>query len=89
MLGEVKKRCGIAESVTAYDDEIRGYIEDCESDLTASGVPLKLIENENQGVITAVTLYVKAFLGNDRADTEKYLKLYHRKVTRLTLEEEE
>ena len=54
-----------------------------------SGVPQKTVEKEDERVITAVTLYVKAHLGNDRSDTEKYMKLYQRKVFRLTLDEEE
>lgn len=35
-----------------------------------------------------LTLYVKAYIGNDRTDTEKYLDLYQKKVFRLTLEGE-
>lgn len=89
MLGIVKSRCGIVESVTVYDVDIDLYIKDCLADLSASGVPKRLIESaaECEGIITAVSLYVKAYLGNDRADTEKYLKLYRDKVFRLSLEE--
>lgn len=86
MLGQVKLRCGIM--VPTYDDEIRGYIADCREDMIASGVPPDLAESEEDArVLTAVTLYVKAYMGNDRSDTEKYLSLYQRKVFRLTLEE--
>ena len=65
------------------------YINDCLLDMRDSGVPQKTVEKEDERVITAVTLYVKAHLGNDRSDTEKYMKLYQRKVFRLTLDEEE
>ena len=87
-LDAVKKRCGIAEGITVYDEEIAAYLDDCEQDLKASGVTeavLQAEEHRNQ-ILTAVTLYAKAYLGNDRTDTEKYLDLYRKKVFRLTLE---
>lgn len=88
MLEKIKERCGIAQSVTVYDNDILAYIEDCRADMIASGVSKKLTKSEkNAGVLTAVTLYVKAYLGDDRTDTEKYLKLYWNKVFRLSLEE--
>lgn len=89
MLNIVKNRCGIAESVTVYDEDIELYIRDCLADMAASGVPERLITNSDdyEGVATAVSLYVKAHLGNDRTDTEKYLQLYRNKVFRLSLEE--
>ena len=88
MLTAVKKRCGIAEGITVYDEEIAAYLDDCEQDLKASGVTeavLQAEEHRNQ-ILTAVTLYVKAYLGNDRTDTEKYMDLYRKKVFRLALE---
>lgn len=88
MLELIKRRCGIAESVHAYDDDIEAYISDCRMDMEASGVLKHIAESEErEDVQTAVTLYVNAYLGNDRADTEKYLDLYRKKVFRLTLEE--
>ena len=89
MLEIIKKRCGIASAIQVYDEDINLYIEDCKADLISSGVPSALIEEPTPGVITAVTLYVKAYLGDDRTDTEKYLDLYRKKVFRLTLEEAE
>lgn len=92
MLELIKKRCGIA--VNVYDDDIKAYIADCREDMAAAGVPENLFPEEEDAeidsqVITAVTLYVKAYLGNDRSDTEKYLDLYRKKVFRLTLEGDE
>lgn len=88
MLDVIKRRCGIAESVRVYDADIELYIKDCLADMAASGVSERLVNAEvNESVITAVTLYVKAYLGNDRTDTEKYLRLYQKKVFRLSLEE--
>lgn len=88
MLEKVKIRCGIISDVTIYDQEIQDYIKDGKSDMIASGVPEYLIDKEDERVVTAITCYVKAYLGNDRSDTEKYLNLYRQKVFRLTLEEE-
>lgn len=85
----IKKRLGIAENVTVYDDDIRSYLADCEQDMLDSGVPKKTVEYQDDRVVTAATLYVKANLGNDRTDTEKYMELYRQKVFRLTLEPEE
>lgn len=87
-LDTVKKRCGIAEGITVYDEEIAAYLDDCEQDLKASGVTDEVMnadDHQNQ-ILTAATLYVKAYLGNDRTDTEKYLDLYRKKVFRLALE---
>lgn len=87
MIETVKFRCGIPEKVTIYDDDIRLYIEDAKEDMIMSGVPPDIIEAKDSRVTTAVTLYVKAHIGSDRSDTERYLGLYRQKVFRLTLEE--
>lgn len=90
MLNIIKQRCGIAQGITVYDEDIQMYIKDCEQDMIASGVPESLIKKKtHEGVTTAVTFYVKAFLGNDRTDTDKYMELYRKKVFRLSLEEED
>ena len=89
MIELIKERCGIAATITVYDDDIQSYIDDCKEDMTLAGVNEELINAEIPGVITAVTLYVKANLGNDRSDTEKYMELYHKKLFRLTLMEPE
>ncbi len=85
----IKKRLGIAENVTVYDDDIKSYLADCEQDMLDSGVPQKTVDYQDDRVVTAATLYVKANLGNDRADTEKYMELYRQKVFRLTLDPED
>ena len=90
MLQEVKLRCGIAPEIAVYDEEIEMYAADALEDMRASGVPDWLLDPErvNPQTLTAVTLYVKAYLGNDRTDTDKYLDLYRKKVFRLALEDE-
>lgn len=87
MLEKIKKRCGIV-GVDTYDEEIMDYIEDCKAELASSGVPARVIEAEGEEILTVITFYVKANIGNDRSDTEKYMKLFRRKVIRLTLEDE-
>lgn len=89
MVQLIKKRLGIADSVDVYDQDIMSYLEDCMQDMLDSGVPKKTVEGQDDRVVTAATLYVKAYLGNDRTDTEKYLKLYREKIFRLTLDPEE
>ena len=89
MLNRVKKRCGIAETVKVYDEEISSLIIDCAEDMERSGVPPGFIAAGGDSVVTATTFYVKAHMGNDRSDTEKYQKLYEKKVFRLTLEGDE
>ncbi|QNM07173.1 phage head-tail connector protein [Wansuia hejianensis] len=90
MLQEVKMRCGIPPEITVYDEEIEMYIKDAMEDMRASGVPEWLLDTGklHPQTQTAVTLYVKAYLGNDRTDTDKYLDLYRKRVFRLTLEDE-
>lgn len=89
MFQSIKERCGIPDMVDIYDPDIRLYMNDCLEDMKASGVPESLLDvkTPNPQVVTAATLYVKAYLGDDRSDTETYLRLYRQKVFRLTLEE--
>ena len=89
MIRAIKRRCGIAEAVQVYDEDIQLYIDDCLADMLVSGVPKSILDSENESVLTAVTLYVKAYLGTDGSDAEKYLDLYRKKVFRLTLEGED
>lgn len=90
MLEIIKSRCGIPEDIDTYDIDIQVYINDCLADMKASEVPERLLDlnGTDPQVKTAVTLYVKAYLGDDRSDTETYLKLYRQKVFRLTMEDE-
>lgn len=90
MFSMIKERCGIPNEITVYDSDIQMYLDDALEDMKASGVPERLFDQTDVDpqALTAVTLYVRAYLGDDRADTEKYLDLYRKKVFRLTLEDE-
>lgn len=85
MLDIIKERCGIPEEIEIYDRDISLYLKDCLEDMKASGVPESILDDPR--AVTAATLYIKAHLGDDRTDTEKYMELYRQKVFRLTLEE--
>lgn len=88
MLESIKQRCGIPASVKAYDVEYQSLIDDCMEEMKTAGVPASLLSDVavNPRVLTCVCLYVKAYRGDDRSDTEKYLDMYHRKVFKLSLE---
>lgn len=95
LLEEVKIRCGIPENITVYDEsEIKPLIEDAIADMKSGGVPESILpvsadaENADPRAVTAVSLYVLAYHGQDRADTEKYLNLYHKRAFKLSLEPE-
>lgn len=111
MLTKIKKRCGIAESITVHDDEITSLIEAAKIDMKQAGVKSlvilraydtveqakveamtdeeikRQIKETNEQVLNCITCYVKAYRGNDRTDTDKYLKLYKDNRTTLSLED--
>lgn len=84
---KIKVKCGIHSAVNAYDPEIEDYINDCIEEMKDSGVLESIIVSESEQVLTAISCYVKAFIGNDRTNTDKYLSLYRNKVFRLSLKE--
>lgn len=91
-IGRIRFRCGIA--VNAYDEpEIVPLVKDALSDMLTAGVPSELIEtayteNPDPRIESAIVFYVQAFRGSDRSDTTRYLKYYHDKVFKLSLEPE-
>lgn len=88
MLEQVKSRCGIPASITTYDGEYQDLINDCIEEMRTAGVPASLLSDTsvNQRVLTCITLYIKAYRGDDRSDTEKYMEMYRKKVFKLSLE---
>ena len=89
MLESVKARCGIPASITTYDTEYQDLINDCIEEMRTAGVSASLLSFDtsvNPRVLTCIVLYIKAFRGDDRSDTEKYLEMYHKKVFKLSLE---
>lgn len=89
MLEQVKSRCGIPASIKTYDSEYQDLIEDCIEEMRTAGVPDGLLSFDasvNPRVLTCIVLYIKAYRGDDRSDTEKYMEMYRKKVFKLSLE---
>ena len=53
MLQLIKTRCGIAELITIYDEDILSYMADAKADMMDSGVPESIVESEIPAVVTA------------------------------------
>jgi len=74
MLEKIKLKCGIAAGITVYNDDIQDLINSSKADLMASGVIKEVIQSDNEQLLNAITCYVKAYRGNDRADTDEYIR---------------
>lgn len=79
MLDLIKERCYITTSI--YDKEINSLINACIRDCIRCGIEKDNFEvnsdNEYDDLaLNCVTNYVKAYRGNDRSQTEEYLKMY-------------
>lgn len=90
ILDAVKIRCGVPAAITVYDTEFQELIADAIDEMASGGVPEGLITADsdtiNPRALTAICLYVKANRGDDRTDTELYMKLFHEKAFKLSLE---
>ena len=96
MLSEIRRKCGIADEVTVYDDDIVELVNDCILDLKTAGVPMdvlpakitntdKTTDGVDPRILDTISLYVHAHLGDDRSDTDQYLRLYHERVFKLSI----
>ena len=85
----IKIRCGYEIDVTAYDDEIRDLVEAAVMDMLTAGVAedLFVTENLDKRILNALSLYVQAYIEQDRSDTNRYQSLYKRTVFKLSLED--
>lgn len=88
MLEIIKKRCYIMTNI--FDDEIESLISAGIIDCVQSGVSESVFEKKNNvydpQVINCLTAFVKAHRGNDRSDTEIYMKMYESYRDKMTLE---
>lgn len=89
MLNIIKKRCYIVSDV--YDDEIKSLISAAIIDCTESGIDDSVFKPDTKGkyddqVINCITAFVKANRGNDRTDTEVYMKMYTSYRNKMSLE---
>lgn len=88
MIDDIKSRCGIAEGVSVYDDEIQSLIDYAKFDLAESGVPSEMIEAGEAPILNVITFFVKREMSEDLATRERYDHLYDKAVFRLNLYEE-
>lgn len=89
MLEEIKRRCYITSSL--YDEEIESLIEACKCDLRDAGIKKTMLDtnkNVDGQILNCVTNYVKAYRGNDRTDTDKYLLMYESLKNKISLQSE-
>lgn len=90
MLEIIKKRCYIMTNV--FDDEIESLISAGIIDCIQSGISEKVFEKKNNEydnqVINCLVAFVKANRGNDRSDTEIYMKMYESYRDKMTLEDD-
>ena len=86
MLEQVKKRCYITSEL--FDDEINSLIMACTKDLEDIGIKKDfLVGQEIDGqILNCIINYVKAYRGNDRTDTEKYLEMYNSLKNKLSMQ---
>ena len=82
MLEKIKKRCGIAEGVKVYNEDISVYIEDALEDMKTSGVPPDILKKDTDDprVLTAVTLYVKAYLYHNMKEYDNAIEFYKKAI---------
>ena len=89
MLEIIKKRCYIMTDV--FNDEIQSLISAGITDCVQSGISPKIFKKNKEGkyddqVINCLTAFVKANRGNDRSDTDVYMKMYTSYRDKMTLE---
>ncbi len=84
----IKKRCYIYSDI--YDEEIESLISAGIIDCIQSGVSKDVFEkkenNYDDQVINCLVAFVKANRGNDRTDTDMYMKMYMSYRDKMTLE---
>ena len=88
MLDEIKTRCYITTKI--YDKEIESLIKSCMLDCIKIGIKEEVFNPKEDGkyddlVLNCIANYVKAYRGNDRSDTEEYLKIYESIRDKLSL----
>ena len=74
MLNKVKLALRISNS--AYDSEITDLINACKKELELAGIASSNIDDDDEMIIRAVTLYCKANFGFDNNDADRYITSY-------------
>lgn len=89
ILKKIKKRAGIPESVTIYDDEFSDLINGCLFDMDEAGVPAELLADPPAQVINVIAYYVQRERAEDNKTADWYEKMYQRFLFRLSLLKED
>lgn len=89
MLEQIKKRCYITSEL--FNDEITSLISAAIIDCVESGIDESIFNEDDAGnydaqALNCITAFVKANRGNDRSDTQMYLKMYETYRNKMTLE---
>ena len=79
MLQIIKQRCYIVTDV--FDEELKSLISAGKIDCIQSGISEKVFEQDENGNYDA-----QAHRGNDRTDTEVYMKMYESIRNKMTQE---
>lgn len=74
MLEKIKLSLRINNS--AYDDEITDLINACKKELELAGIASSNIDEDDEMIIRAITLYCKANFGFDNNDADRYITSY-------------
>lgn len=74
MLEKIKLSLRINNS--AYDDEITDLINACKKELELAGIASSNIDEDDEMIIRAITLYCKANFGFDNNDADRYINSY-------------
>lgn len=74
MLETIKKRCRL--STSAFDTEIMSLVEAAKTDLKIAGVKQEVLDNQGELLTNAISCFVKAYMGTDRSDSTRYLRMY-------------
>ena len=91
MLKIIKSRCYISSNL--FDEEIQSLIDACILDCIETGIKKEVFDANEDGnydnlALNCITNYVKAHRGNDRTDTDKYLKMYESIRDKMSLLED-
>lgn len=89
MLQIIKQRCYIVTDV--FDEELKSLISAGKIDCIQSGISEAVFEKDKDGnydaqVLNCITAFVKAHRGNDRSDTEVYMRMYESIRNKMTQE---
>lgn len=89
ILKKIKKRAGVPESVTIYDDEFSDLINGALFDMDEAGVPAELLEDPPAQVINVIVFYVNMARAENNKTADSFKNLYKDFLFRLSLLKED